>query len=142
MLPMNEFFTCSWSNLSLLNNLLRGPLPWVLYAGHVPINELCEALSIEPESEELNSEAVCDLEDIMRHCRSLFRLSTNDHLESPHLTVVEFFEGTRLQNHDRLKSFWISRVSANLSMASTCLRYLNLKNFRRAIPSSPKDRLA
>jgi ankyrin repeat protein len=90
--------------------------------------------------EDLDPEDRCDVEDIMRFCRSLFRYSAKGNLESAHFTVVEFFAGQRLERHNTLKHFWTPRHVALRYIANTCLRYLILDAFREAAPESERER--
>lgn len=112
---------------------------WVFHGTPIPVEALCEAVSLRDGLTRLNEDDVCELDDIMTHCRTLFRLSAHRCLESAHFTVVEFFVGHRLRDNPELCFFAVTAQDAYLDMAQTCLRYLTLDNFRMQMPRSVEE---
>ena len=73
--------------------MVQRTLRWIAYAfaRMLKTYEFCEAISISPGDKSIDPEAVPNVTDILRHCRSLIRLSLDgSSFEFAHFTVREF----------------------------------------------------
>nr|RBQ91713.1 hypothetical protein FVER53263_09916 [Fusarium verticillioides] len=94
---------------------------------------LCEAVSIEENSDRLEEDEIIDEEEILRWCGSLIRLlpqskGTGKKFQFAHYTVQEFLESD-CSDYPILKSYGISLEQAKKSLMQLSLRFLNFKNF-------------
>ncbi|OCK92309.1 ankyrin, partial [Cenococcum geophilum 1.58] len=97
-------------------------LSWIIYAQRpLKTNEICCALAVEPEEEELDLENVPDVEDLVSVCAGLVVVDEGSAIiRLVHYTTQEYFE--------RIRNEW--NPSAQLDIASTCLTYLSFGTFR------------
>ncbi|KAF5534325.1 ankyrin repeat [Fusarium napiforme] len=94
---------------------------------------LCEAISIEENSDRLDEDEIIDEEEILRWCGSLIRLlpqsmGKGKKFQFAHFTVQEFLESD-CSDYPILKSYGISLKQAKKSLMQLSLRFLNFKNF-------------
>ncbi|RYP19461.1 hypothetical protein DL767_009642 [Monosporascus sp. MG133] len=106
-------------------------LSWITYAQR-PLNttEICCALAVELEDEELDPENVPDIEDLVSLCAGLVVVDEGSAIiRLVHYTTQEYFE--------RIGEEW--NPSAQLDIALTCLTYLSFDTFRSGSCSSNKE---
>ena len=104
---------------------------WLAHASpKLRIEALLEPLSIEDESETLDSDAQPTVEDILYCCSSLIR-RTGSRLELAHFTVQEYLQ-TINADGGYLGSFRLSKDPKHV-LARTCLRYLCFPIFDRPL---------
>ncbi|KAH8702902.1 ankyrin repeat domain-containing protein [Phaeosphaeriaceae sp. PMI808] len=106
-------------------------LSWITYAQRpLTTAEICCALAVEPEKEELDSENIPDVEDLVSVCAGLVVV---DH-ES---TIIRLVHYTTQEYFERIREQW--NPSAQLGIASTCLTYLSFRAFSRGSCSTDKE---
>lgn len=99
------------------------------------MDELCEALSIDENLNFLDPENKPTVDDILKHCSSLIRLSVDGkHLEPAHFTVEEFLTGNGSISSATIAPYLLSRTESRLHLAKDCLLYLGLMEFDRNLP--------
>ncbi|RSL72193.1 hypothetical protein CEP53_001180 [Fusarium sp. AF-6] len=97
------------------------------------LREICEAISLSDDEEELLDDDIVDGEDVVRLCSSLVRKrkmpSRSDEvgIEFSHFSVQEYLQGPCLE-HPTLSVYGVSREKACSLLASLCLDYITLKN--------------
>ncbi|RMJ07099.1 hypothetical protein CDV36_013305 [Fusarium kuroshium] len=100
---------------------------------HLSLRQICEAISLSDDEEELLDDDIVDGEDVVRLCSSLVRKrkmpSRSDEvgIEFSHFSVQEYLQGPCLE-HPTLSVYGVSREKACSLLASLCLDYLTLKN--------------
>ncbi|KAH7310848.1 ankyrin repeat-containing domain protein [Stachybotrys elegans] len=98
---------------------------------HLPLDNLCEAVSLKDDSETLLKEEIVDAEEILRWCGCLVRkhdmYDDGTGLEFAHFTVQEYLE-TICAGHPRLKRYSISEQKSELLLGKLFLQYLTLEN--------------
>ncbi|RSL60781.1 hypothetical protein CEP54_006626, partial [Fusarium duplospermum] len=103
------------------------------YHAHLSLRQICEAISLSDDEEELLDEDIVDGDDIIRLCGSLIRKrkmsswSGEVGIEFSHFSVQEYLQGPCLE-HPTLSAYGVSREKACSLLASLCLDYLTLKN--------------
>jgi ankyrin repeat protein len=100
----------------------RKVLSWITHAQR-PLStvELCSALAVEPAEEEIDSENIPYIEDIVSVCAGLIAVDEESSIiRLVHYTTQEFF--------DRIRDAWIP--GAQLDIASTCLTCLSFAALR------------
>ncbi|KAH7381270.1 ankyrin repeat domain-containing protein [Phaeosphaeria sp. MPI-PUGE-AT-0046c] len=104
------------------STLAKNTLSWIFYARRpFTVNELCHALAVEIEDEELNVDNIPDIDDIVSVCAGLVTIDEEGQiLRLVHYTTQEYFE-TTLEN-------WVP--GAQYSIAATCITYLCFKTFQ------------
>ena len=119
-----------------VQRLVQKTLQWIVYSnGHLSITALCEAVAIEEGDEFLNTESICEEDEILLHCSSLIRRSAvDDYLELAHFTVKEFLNGIDRNPGSPFAFYSLQQDDVNRRLARTCLTYLNLREFQRDLP--------
>ncbi|KAM0718511.1 hypothetical protein Q7P37_005581 [Cladosporium fusiforme] len=112
--------------------LVGNTLSWV-FAGvgypQLKANQLCEAVSIKPNSDSLDPNNVIDIEEILFHCSSLIRFDTiRSKFESAHFTVLEYLQTIDPVKKPHLQKYRLDRAHANAYMAEVCLTALNFES--------------
>lgn len=97
-------------------------LSWVSYASRpLGVEELRQALAVEPGEDELDSENMPDEDILTSVCEGLVTIDrTSSVVRLVHYTTQEYFERMRRQLFP----------SAQQDMIATCLTYLSLRNFQ------------
>ena len=114
------------------HTMVQRALQWIARGpeGGLTTKQLCEAVSINPGDDRSNPEAVPDHEEILRHCRSLVRLSADEEkFEFAHFSVQEFLESLDKAGNEEFAAFRICPENMHTQFFQTCLTYLNFKNF-------------
>jgi ankyrin repeat protein len=96
---------------------------------------LCEAASIEENSDRLDEDEIVDEETILLSCGSLIRLlpepnSQRKRFQFAHFTVQEYLESD-CSDYQILNSYGISLDRAKKHIMQLSLQFLNLKNFEK-----------
>lgn len=68
------------------------------------VDDICEFISVENSTKELDTESIPSLENALHSCVSFVRLS-RDRLEQAHFSVKEFFTGLRGNSLDDLAPY-------------------------------------
>ena len=101
-------------------------MSWIFYAARrLTIRELCEALSVEEDSKELQEELLPEPDSIVKACESLVEIDQNSQeVRFTHQTVDEF-----------LRDHCTSQMLGASGLAKTCLIYLTFSEFNRRCES-------
>ncbi|RYP59943.1 hypothetical protein DL769_008328 [Monosporascus sp. CRB-8-3] len=104
------------------------------------ITQLRHAVSVpEAPNTTIDERAIVTEDEISLQCSSLIRKSEDGlHFEFSHFTVREFLERDTLLRNPEFTAYHVSESSSSTTMAIQCLRYLQLKNFRRS-PTLDQD---
>lgn len=93
--------------------------------------EICEAVSLEDDSDTLHEGEVVDGQEILRWCGSLVRTSGDGKMiEFAHFTVQEYLQNDCLK-HPTLSKYGVSEAKACHLLGPLCLRFLLLQNHQR-----------
>ncbi|KAF2181116.1 ankyrin repeat protein, partial [Zopfia rhizophila CBS 207.26] len=106
-------------------------LSWITYAQRpLTTAEICCALAVEPEGNELDPENIPDVEDLVSVCAGLVVVDEESAIiRLVHYTTQEYFE--------RIRNEW--NPSAQLDIALTCLTYLSFGTFKSGSCSTDKE---
>ena len=93
-------------------------------------DEICEAISVNIGDNFRNLEAVPEVTEILRHCSSLIRLSTDGrHFEFAHFTVQEFLKNLGEHKESEFAAFPVYSNSTRTHLTKVFLTYLNFSDF-------------
>ncbi|MCJ1468158.1 hypothetical protein MMC07_006786 [Pseudocyphellaria aurata] len=111
--------------------LATNVLSWIIHARRpLTTEELCHALAVLPDDEELDLDNLHDVEDIVSVCAGLVTVDEESNIvRLVHYTAQEYFE--------QIQEEW--NLGADLKIASTCLTYLSFHVFRDGNCSTEKD---
>jgi hypothetical protein len=116
------------------SKLAKDALTWIIYAVRpLETRELCHALAINIDDEDLDEDNVVDILDIVAVCAGLVIIDReSDIVRLVHYTAQEYFE--------RKGSLWLPNHQSNLT--AKCLTYLRFKRFQNSsfFSMSIKDR--
>ena len=100
----------------------KSVLSWISYAARpLTTGELCHALAVELDEEELDEDNIPDVEEIVSVCAGLVTVDEESNIiRLVHYTTQDYLKGIR--------ETW--NPSAQYDIASTCLTYLCFKTFR------------
>ncbi|KAF1951855.1 hypothetical protein CC80DRAFT_357004, partial [Byssothecium circinans] len=100
----------------------KSVLSWISYAQRpLSTGELCHALAVELDDEELCEDNIPDVEDVVSACAGLVTVDKESRIiRLVHYTTEDYLKGIREK--------W--NPSAQYDIASTCLTYLCFKTFR------------
>ncbi|KAF2466052.1 uncharacterized protein BDR25DRAFT_185539, partial [Lindgomyces ingoldianus] len=100
----------------------KSVLSWISHAERpLTTGELCHALAVELEEEELDQENIPHVDDIVSVCAGLVTIDEESNIiRLVHYTTQEYFE--------QIRERW--NYSAQYGIASSCIRYLCFKPFR------------
>ena len=120
---------------------MRKTLRWIICAKYsLSIKALLEALSINVDTVLLDAESKPSLRTILKYCGSLVRRSINkENLELAHFTVEEFLcakgplHSSQNKGYTDITQYHVNPFLVDLELATTCLVYLNLKDFDRPL---------
>ncbi|KAF2470492.1 ankyrin repeat protein, partial [Lindgomyces ingoldianus] len=106
-------------------------LSWIIYAQRpLSTDEICCALAVEQEKEDLDPENVPDVEDLVSVCAGLVVVDKESAIiRLVHYTTQEYFE--------RIREEW--NPNFQLHIASTCLTYLSFRMFRSGSCSTSNE---
>ncbi|KAH6898097.1 hypothetical protein B0T10DRAFT_577585 [Thelonectria olida] len=108
--------------LLLIHSSLRRPLTFP---------QICEAISIDTDSDTLFDDGIVQEQEVLRWCGSLIRTSKNGStIEFAHFTVQEYLQGSCFE-HCLLSKYGCSSEKAYNLLGPLCLRFLTLKNHER-----------
>jgi ankyrin repeat protein len=98
-------------------------MSWIFHAARLlTIDELCEALSVVEDSEDLEVDLIPKPESIVKACESLVEIDkVSREVRFTHQTVDEF-----------LRNYCASEMLSVVDLAKTCLIYLGFSGFERA----------
>ena len=117
--------------------LVQRALRWIANTDEVyglSSQALCEAVSVDPGSTKLNSEAIPDEYEILHWCSSLVRRSAEgEELELAHFTVKEFLQQIESSRDVSMAAYRIHYETDKISRAKVCLTYLNFKDFDQSV---------
>ncbi|TDZ24444.1 Vegetative incompatibility protein HET-E-1 [Colletotrichum orbiculare MAFF 240422] len=102
-------------------------------------DELCEAISVDLDSDTLVDDDLVEKEEVLRWCGSLVRQSVESRtVEFSHFTVQKYLEED-CPKHPTIHQYGVSKDKAYALLGSLCLRYLTLKapNYQ-LLPESAK----
>ena len=123
--------------------LVQRALRWIANTGEVyglSSQALCEAVSVDPGSTKLNSEAIPDEYEILHWCSSLVRRSAEGWgLELAHFTVKEFLQQIESSRDVSIAAYRIHHKTDKISLAKVCLTYLNFKDFDQSVLPDRRD---
>lgn len=113
-----------------ISALAKSTLSWITYAERpLTTKELCHALAVEPYEDGLDTANVPHIQDLISFCAGLVTVDEeSDTIRLVHYTTQEYFE--------RIREEW--SPSAQLDIASTCLRYLSFSSFKSGSCSTDK----
>jgi ankyrin repeat protein len=102
--------------------LAKRALSWISYAQRpLTTGELCHALAVELEDEELDQDNILDVEDIVSVCAGLVTVDEESEvIRLVHYTTQDYLE--------KIRGHW--NPNAQYDIASTCLTYLCFNTFR------------
>ena len=105
------------------------------------IEEIIEAVAIDPEDDTITPDSKSDIEDVLMHCSSLVRLSTDSRrIEFAHFTVEEYLKRpVDPETPSHLIRYHYQNKVVNLYKMSTCLTYLNMTQFEEGILHNASD---
>ncbi|KAI9770862.1 MAG: hypothetical protein M1839_003025 [Geoglossum umbratile] len=111
--------------------LARSVLSWISYAERpLTTGELCHALAVELDEDELDPDNIPDVEDLVSVCAGLVTVDQESNIiRLVHYTTQEYFE--------RIREKW--NPTAQQEIALTCLTYLSFNTFRSGDSASDKD---
>ena len=114
--------------------MVQRTLRWLIHQPHDCVSlsseAFCEAVSIHLGDESRDSEAIADKSEILRHCRSLIRLSVEGtYFEFAHFSVLEFLQGLKDRGDMEFRSFHVDSKQGPTELCKTCLTYLNFREF-------------
>ncbi|KAH4217774.1 hypothetical protein HBH70_194640 [Parastagonospora nodorum] len=100
----------------------KSVLSWISYAARpLTTGELCHALAVELDEEELDEDNIPDIEEIVSVCAGLVTVDEESNvIRLVHYTTQDYLKGIREK--------W--NPSAQHDIASTCIAYLCFKTFR------------
>ncbi|KAF2727038.1 hypothetical protein EJ04DRAFT_529760, partial [Polyplosphaeria fusca] len=109
----------------------KNVLSWITYAQRpLTTAELCCALAVEHEEEELDLENIPDVEDLVLVCAGLVVVDEESGvIRLVHFTTQEYLE--------RIRKTW--NPGAQLDIASTCLTYLSFDDFKNGSCSTDAE---
>ncbi|OAA56586.1 Ankyrin repeat-containing domain protein [Niveomyces insectorum RCEF 264] len=121
--------------------LIRNTLHWIaICSPPLTITQLCEAVSVREDDDDLDDEDIVDEFEIARVCSSLIRKTRSGrHFEFAHFTVREFLES--LPTSSPLASFRFDAASATRAFAATSLRFLLLQKYSAPLLESERTGL-
>ncbi|KAL2692482.1 hypothetical protein Neosp_002892 [[Neocosmospora] mangrovei] len=114
------------------------------YHMRLNLRQICEAISLSDDEEELLDEDLVDGEEVLRLCGSLVRKRLMPYyegdddkygIEFSHFSVQEYLQGPCLE-HPTLSAFGVSRGKACSLLASLCLDYLTLKDHKQLLEAT------
>jgi ankyrin repeat protein len=124
------------------NNYAAQALIWVTHAMRpLSVDEMAEALSIEPGMTHLDADNRIDqshIDELCENCHGLLELSGGIY-QLPHDSVRDFMLGSPDLRHSGLVDFWKLRSEAHQRLAEACLAYLNLEVFDLDEPMAACD---
>ncbi|MCJ1470533.1 hypothetical protein MMC07_009179 [Pseudocyphellaria aurata] len=106
-------------------------LSWITHAQRpLTTKEICHALAVQPDDEELDLDNIIDVEDLVCVCAGLVTVDEkSDIIRLVHYTAQEYFH--------QLKEEW--NLRAQLMIASSCLTYLSFSNFKSGSCRTEKE---
>jgi ankyrin repeat protein len=109
----------------------KSVLSWISYAARpLTTSELCHALAVELDEEELDEDNIPDVEEIVSVCAGLVTVDEESNvIRLVHYTTQDYLKGIR--------ETW--NPSAQYDIASTCLAYLCFKTFRSGSCASDEE---
>lgn len=120
--------------------LVRRALRWIANvrgSNYLPVEALCEAVSIEFGDTRRNPQAIPDEFEILRWCSSLVRKSADgERLELAHFTVKEWLQQIDPRRDILIGAYRIDPKSDQLILAKVCFTYLNFEDFDQGGPYS------
>ncbi|KAF2200242.1 ankyrin, partial [Delitschia confertaspora ATCC 74209] len=119
------------SQLDGHHKLAKKVLLWITFAKRpLTTAEICCALAVEPEEEELDRENIPDIEDLVSVCAGLVVVDQESAIvRLVHYTTQEYFE--------RMRATW--NPGAQLEIVTTCLTYLSFGAFRSGSCSTDEE---
>lgn len=98
---------------------------------------MCEAISIQMDSEELDEDEMINEQEVLRHCGCLVRLlpdsqSRRKQFQFAHFTVQEFLQGD-CSEYPILETYGVSYQRAKNHLMRLSLIFLTLKNFGQTL---------
>ena len=114
-----------------MSELARQALSWITYAERpLTTGELCHALAVGIGDEDLDTDKVPEVEDLITVCAGLLTVDeASNVIRLVHYTTQEYFERTRGE--------WIP--NAQLNIASACLTYLSFRPFRSGVCATSEE---
>ncbi|KAH8588947.1 hypothetical protein B0O99DRAFT_343400, partial [Bisporella sp. PMI_857] len=110
--------------------LVQRTLQWIIHGDELPIDAICEAISVNDGDTVINREAICQEEDILLHCGSFIRKSDDGkHVELAHFTVQEFLSQLASDPGSPFAAFSQAESHVIPILAKTCFTYLMLEDF-------------
>ncbi|VUC33388.1 unnamed protein product [Clonostachys rosea] len=111
--------------------LAKQAISWISYAQRqLNIIELCTALAIEPETDDLDEDNIPSIEEVISVCMGLVVIDKHSgNVRLVHYTTQEYLERTRYQ--------WIPE--AEKEIASMCLTYIAYDAFRDGAYTVERD---
>lgn len=102
--------------------LAKSVLAWLSYAQRpLTVLELCHALAVKTDDEELDTDNISDIDDIVSVCAGLVTVDEETQIiRLVHYTTQEYLE--------TMRNSWIPE--AQVDIAATCLTYLCFRPFR------------
>lgn len=91
--------------------------------------QMCEAISIDLDSNTILEDDVIDEQELLRSCGSLVRMF-RDNIEFAHFSVQEYLQSDCLA-HPTLSTYGLSKERTSNLLGPLCLRVLTLKNRER-----------
>ena len=108
-------------------------LQWIInHSGYLPIDCLCEAVSIKEGGQSLDREAIYDEDTILSHCSSLIRHNAEyNGLELAHFTVQEYLAS--IETDSPFAQYSHREAIAFPLLAKLCLTYITMSDFEDSV---------
>ncbi|TVY14572.1 Ankyrin-3 [Lachnellula arida] len=115
-------------------DLVHKTLQWIIYAAEpLPVSALLEALAVEDEDVDYDETAMADENILLQCCSSLVKKSRSATgcLELAHFSVKQYLLSIDTQSPPEIAVYRVHQSGGQLSLARTCLTYLNFETFER-----------
>ncbi|KIW32784.1 uncharacterized protein PV07_04306 [Cladophialophora immunda] len=113
----------------LTQRLVQCALKWITYC-NMEVPALLEALAVTEDTRQLKNLRKYEVQDILLHCESLVRLSSDEYkVELAHFTVKEFLTSVDTTARPDLSSYKLNFESDRQYLAATCLTFLCCGDF-------------
>lgn len=122
--------------------LVRQTLEWIIYAAQpLPVSALLQALAVTPEDEDYDETAMTDEDVLLQCCSSLVKKtqSSGGYLELAHFSVKQYLLSITNKSPPEIAQYRIGQMESRISLAQTCLTFLNFKFFEKGPRKTLKE---
>jgi hypothetical protein len=108
---------------------VRNVLLWLTFGAPLRLDELSDAILIDPELDYLDEEArLSEPEDILDLCNSLINVTDNGFVRLAHLSVRDYLLSETIQRSS-VAQFALQPKEAKREICTNCISYLSMKDF-------------